>query len=1064
MPIFAFQNRLIDFAIEHSRTTFLILLAIIAFGLLARLSIPIESEPVVEIPKFNISVKHEGISSNDATSLLIAPLEQELRKLENVIAISSTAAKDIGVVSVEYSFDTDTETALGDVRDAVNRARQQFPTTAEEPVVNTESTGDQPILQINLVGLNTPEDILHNAAYALQKRIEVLPDIKHVVIQGAREEYLEILIDPSQLRRYDISSESLLDALARNNRLIPAGTLDSSQGNILLKIPSIVNSEIDLYDLPVRSSGNSVVVLGDIATIERAFKDREVYSHANGNDAISVFVYRRADAHLPNTSHAVKQAVESYRPTLPPSVMVFYSQDLAALVGRQVSELENNLITSVALIMMVILLTLGFRGSLIVGLAIPVVFLFTLLALWLVGLSFNFMVLCGMLMGLGMLVDSVIVVTEDAERMRRDGIFALEAYRRAAHSMVLPVAGSSLTVIVAVLPILFWPESEGELLKYIPIAVVLVLFGAVLYAFIFAPAIGVWLSKKSTAGRVETSTVGDFESVESELQAVSGLKRLYLRLLEVVVKHPFWTLGLIAICVGWIFMYHNHKNLGVILFSENDPQSAHVYVRARGNSSVEEAYSLAKEVEFEILQIPGIENLNLFVSTGSKPGNGLRQHGIQGSAPDLISTFYIEMASAHERVMSGVEILEEIRDRVEPFAGLVIDVVPFQSEIIPPKPIVIRLSSFDQTELESTVWEVLHYLETEIEGLRDFEDTLPRGGLEWKLTVDKAAAALYGVDTLAVGLATQLVTNGVNLGEYKPRDSDESLDIRVRYPNPERDVSSLDELEIVTDQGLVPVSNFVERVAATKSDSIERRNQRYVHTLRVGVDPTKNVSQIVSRIQTGLQTLPLHRNVDIEYLGQAETLEKSLSFYVKGYAIALLLMFILLVLQYDRLYQAIATFFAIVLSTSGVFLGLALMEQPFSAILSGIGMYALAGIVIYNNVVLVATFNASQKVNPGLDDATLVIHTATRRLKPILLTTSAVIFAVLPLATHNSIDLINRSWIYGSSASAYWVPIAQVILFGIVSAAVLTLIATPAMLVIPEKIREFGRNRLSASA
>ena len=1064
MPIFAFQNRLIDFAIEHSRTTFLILLAIIAFGLLARLSIPIEGEPVVEIPKFTISVKHEGISSNDATSLLITPLEQELRKLESVIAITSTAAKDIGIVSVEFSFDTDTETALGDVRDAVNRARPQFPTTAEEPIVNTVSIGDQPILQINLVGLNTPEDVLHSAAYGLQKRLEVLPDIKRVIIQGAREEYLKILINPSQLRRYDISSESLLNAVARNNRLIPAGALDSSQGNILLKIPSIVNSEIDLYDLPVRSVGNSVVVLGDIATIERSYKDREVYSHANGNDAISVFVYRRADAHLPNTAKAVKQVVESYRPTLPPSVMVFYSQDLAALVGRQVSELENNLITSVVLIMMVVLLTLGFRGSLIVGLAIPVVFLFALLALWLVGLSFNFMVLCGMLMGLGMLVDSVIVITEDAERKRRAGKHSLEAYRQAAHGMVLPVAGSSLTVIVAVLPILFWPESEGELLKYIPIAVVLVLFGAVLYAFIFAPAIGVWLSKKSTVDKGNDTPIGDFENVKSEIQAVKGLKRIYLRLLEVVVKHPFLTVGVVAICVGWIFMYHNYKNLGVILFSENDPQSAHVYVRARGNLSVEEAYSLATEVEHEILQIPGIENLNLFVTTGSNLGSGLRQQGLHGSASDVISTFYIEMASAHERVMSGVEILEEIRDRVKPFAGLIVDVVPFQSEIIPPKPIVIRLSSFDQTALESTVWEVLHYLEIEIEGLRDFEDTLPRGGLEWKLTVDKASAALYGVDTLAVGLATQLVTNGVKLGEYKPHDSDDSLDIRLRYPNPDRDVSSLDELEIVTEQGLVPVSNFVERVATTRSESIERRNQRFVHTVRVGVDPTQNVSQVVGRIQSGLQALPLDRNVDIEYLGQAEKLENSLSFYVKGYAIALLLMIILLVLQYDRLYQVVATFFAIVLSTSGVFLGLALMEQPFSAILSGIGLYAIAGIVIYNNVILVAMFNTSQKENPDLDDATLVIHTALRRLKPILLTTCAVIFAVLPLATHNSIDLINRSWIYGSSASAYWVPIAQVILFGIVSAAVLTLIATPAMLVIPAKIRELGRKRLTAAA
>lgn len=1060
MPAFAFQNRLIDFALEHSRTTFLILLATIAFGLLARISIPIESEPVVELPNFTISVKLEGMSSSDATSLIITPLEQELNELDNIVAISSTAAEGLGLVFVEYPYDADLETALGDVREAVNRARQTFPPTALDPSVDTSSTGDQPILQINLVGLNTPEEILHRTAHALRKRIELLPDIKRVAIQGSRDEYLEILIDPSQLRRYDISSENLLNALARNNRLIPAGTLDSSQGNILLKIPSTVKSELDLYDLPVRSDGNSVVVLGDIATIKRVFKDRENYSHANGNDAISIFVYRRADVHLLNTSNAVKQVVEQYRPTLPPSIMAFYSQDLAMLVGRQISELENNLITSVVLIMMVILLALGFRGSLIVGLAIPVVFLFALLALWLVGLSFNFMVLCGMLMGLGMLVDSVIVVTEDAERKRSKGTPAHEAYRQAAQSMVLPVSGSCLTVIVAVLPILFWPGTEGELLKYIPIAVVLVLFGALLYAFIFAPAFGVWLSKKSGTDQHTNTPERGIESIATGTPAVKGLRRIYLLLLELVVKYPFRTVVLIAVGVGGVFMFHNVKHLGVILFNEHDPQSAHVVIRARGNLSVDEAYSLAREVESEILQIPGIENLNMFVSTGANVGEGLRQQYSHGSATDVISTFYIEMSSAHERVMSGVEILDEIRNRVESFAGLVIDVVPFQSEIIPPKPIVIRLSSFDRPKLESSVWEVLHYLETEVDGLRDFEDTLPRGGLEWKLRVDKASAALYGVDTLAVGLGTQLVTKGVKLGEYKPLDSDFSLDIRLRYPNPDRDISSLDDLEIVTDRGLVPISNFVERIATTKSESVERRNQRYVHTVRVGVDPTKNVNQIVNRIKSGLQLVPLDPDVEIRFLGQAETLEKSLSFYIKGYAIALLLMFILLVLQYDRLYQAVATFVAIVLSTSGVFLGLALLEQPFSAILSGIGLYALAGIVIYNNVVLVAKFNVSKKENPHVDDATLVIYAALHRLKPILLTTGAVIFAVLPLATHNSIDLINRSWTYGSSASAYWVPLAQAILFGIVSAAVFSLVATPALLVIPAKVREFSRKRL----
>ena len=488
-------------------------------------------------------------------------------------------------------------------------------------------------------------------------------------------------------------------------------------------------------------------------------------------------------------------------------------------------------------------------------------------------------------------------------------------------------------------------------------------------------------------------------------------------------------------------------------FNENDPTYAQVFVRARGNLDVEEAYRLVAEVEAAVLEVPGIRNLNMFTTTGAGQAQGQRMQYQGGSSADRIGAMFIEMVESSQRDTTGMEVLEEVRRRTERFGGVIIEVRPFESQITAGKPIALQFSSNERERLVPVVERVREYIVNEVEGLRDIEDTLPVPGIEWQLEVDRALAGLYGADVSTVGLATQLVTNGAKLGEYRPDDADDALDIRIRYPTEDRGVNELDDLRIVTRNGPVPLSNFVTRRATPRLDTIQRADQEDIHMIRAGVAPGVLPDAKIREIQSWLDSQTFDSEVDIRFRGTTEEQEESIDFLSKAFSFALLLMFALLVTQFNNIYQSFLIMLAIVLSTAGVFLGLVITNQPFSAILSGVGVVSLAGIVVNNNIVLIDTYNVGRREFPGRDIAELIVLTGLQRLRPVLLTTVTTVIGLLPLASHQSVDFINRKWVSGGELSGYWVPLAQAVVSGLTFATILTLILTPALLVLPSRLK-----------
>jgi len=395
------MNNIIAWAVDRGRTTLSIMALIILAGLYSYAKIPVEADPNIQVPIFIITVLHEGISPEDSERLLVMPMETELRAVEGVKELTAYAAEGSATLVVEFSADFDPDPALIDVREAVDRGKVKIPSTAEEPIVSEVTAADFPILTINFSGEGVSERVLYNTALRVKDELEAIPDIMEANLRGQREEVLEAVIDPARLESFGIDPITLVNNVSQNNRLIPAGALDANQGRFSVKVPGIIEEASDLFAIPVKADGDTVVTLSDVATIRRTFKDRTGYARVNGVPAISIQITKRVNANLIDTVNQARAVVELLRPGFPAGVKVFYTQDQAPDSQQQVDELTGNIGTALALVMTIVVAALGVRSGIIVGLAIPTSFLFSVILLYQIGYSFNFMVMFGMLLGLG---------------------------------------------------------------------------------------------------------------------------------------------------------------------------------------------------------------------------------------------------------------------------------------------------------------------------------------------------------------------------------------------------------------------------------------------------------------------------------------------------------------------------------------------------------------------------------------------------------------------------------------------------------------------------------------
>ena len=1101
--------------LHRPKTVFVLMLFMVIAGIGSYISIPKEAAPDIDVPFFYVSIGQSGISPEDGARLIGQPMETELRGLEGLKEITTISAEGHVGIILEFDISFDKDKALTDVREKVDTAKAKIPSDADEPSVSAFNMALRPTMTVALSG-DVPERALYQLSQRLKDTIEAIPSVREVELSGQRDELLEVIIDTLKMESYNISQSELINALSLNNRLIPAGFLDGGAGRFNIKVPGLLLTEQDVYALPVKQSGEGVVTLGDVATIKRTFKDPTTFTLVNGQPAIALDVIKRIGENVIENNAAVRAVVAEMTKELPSTININYLLDESNNIYEALGSLEASIMTAIFLVMIVVVAALGLRSALLVGLAIPTSFVLGFLTLTVLDMPVNNMIMFGLVLTVGMLVDGAIVMVEYADRKAAEGMEPRAAYIRAAKLMFWPIVSSTATTLAAFLPLLLWPGVSGEFMSYLPITVVVVLSGALLTAMIFLPVTGsilasvfaftarfgeyvlagatalaagllpsllLWdslgplafglallpaflagylgfklfrpvlhYSRIRAAQRYEEkinaakvfSTEGPFQ-----VQLLTGFTRLYATALHFIM-HRWWAstltlMTMFVICLGIAFTF-KYNNAGTQFFVDDEPQQAVFYVSARGNMSAVEALELVAKVDDILIAEPGIKNaVTKAFPVGTRSGG-------RDAPSDLIGSINVELSDYCCRLPAAV-IFENVRQKTAQIAGIKVEARKIEGGPPTGKDIQLQVMSNNYDLAVATTARIRSHLDT-IDGLRDQEDSRPLPGIEWELTIDREQAARYKADIAAVGAMVQLVTNGVRIGDFRPSDAEDEVDIRVRLPKGERTLDMFDELRLRTPLGLIPLSNFVERSPQQKVSSITRRDGLYSLDIKAGVDQNRFlVNDKTKEIQEWLDSQKWPEDVSFKFRGSNEEQKDSQAFLIKAMIGALFLMFLILLTQYNSFYQSILTLSTVVMSMFGVVLGLLITGQKISIIMTGTGVVALAGIVVNNAIVLIDTYNRFRHDGMGHIDAAL--KTCAQRIRPVMLTTITTIAGLIPMATQISFDFFNRITTFGSLESVWWVQLATAVISGLAFSTLLTLIIIPVALILPVHLKVF---------
>jgi multidrug efflux pump len=1049
------MSRFIDYAIGHARLTIATLIFLLSAGLVAYVTIPKEAEPDVRIPIIYVQLSQRGISPEDAERLLLRPVETQLKSVGNVKEMRSTAFEGGGFVLLEFEAGFDSKSALADVRAKVDQAKRDLPRDADAPQVQEVNLSLYPVLVVGLSG-DVPERTLLRIARAAKNAIEQAPGVLSAELRGARDEAVEIILNPMLLSSYGLSLDQLGSITQSFNTLIAAGALEGETGRFAVKVPSLFEKPQDILNIPIVASPKASVRLLDIAQVKPTFKDATSVTRVNGRPAMTIEVSKRTGANLIETVDAVKATVAALQQTWPEAVHVTFTQDKSKIIRQMLGDLQNSVATGVLLVAVVILFALGFRASLFIGIAIPASFLAGVLGLQLAGLTVNIVVLFSLILAVGMLVDDAIIVSEFAERRMAEGMPPREAYSLAAKRMSGPVIAATATRIAAFSPLLFWPGVVGQFMKYLPITLIATLSASLAVALFFTPTLGALLGKAPRADEPGSGRVSGVRTIKWPRWPLALLASAapvphderardrgpYMRTVRLALRYPGTTLALAALLLFAVQVAYGKFGRGVEFFPKVEPDYGQVVVHARGNLSLDEKNRLVGDVEKRVFAFEGLKTV--YTRIGEQP------RGMSELTEDTIGVIQFEFADWRSRAPAH-EIMDAIRAKTADIAGILIEVTAPRAGPPTGKPIQVQLGALDPAELPAAATKVAAVLAARSD-IRDLDDGRPLPGIDWKIEVDKSEAAKYGASVNTVGSAVQLVTNGLKATEYRPVDSDKSVDILVRFPSERRSLDQIDDLRVQTQAGHVPIGNFVQRVPAPRVGYINRVNSNRVMTVSANVAEGVQTAKIQQEIAAELAKTDLGSGVTFKLKGEDEERAKAGAFLLKAFGTAIFLIFAILLAQFNKLTSVGLVLTAVVLSTFGVLLGLLVMGQPFGVVMTGIGVIANAGVIVNNNIVLIDTYDRLRREGVAAYDA--IIETCRERARPVVLTAVTAILGVLPIAFGMNIEFLSREITLGAPATQWWINLSTAIVFGLGFATMLTLIVTPAALMVIANLRE----------
>ena len=1033
---------MVDFIVKvlrMPRVVLTIMVVMLGAGIAAYVSLPKESFPAIDVPYLYVSISQTGVSPRDAENLLAKPAEEELATLPGLQNISSTSTTGHASVFLEFDINTDKDQALADTRARMDALRSKLPDEANDPVVAEIDLVGMPIISVAVYG-SAPEKELVRRAEDLQDALEGIAEVREAVLSGARDEILEVRIDLLRLEAYGLTASQLFDALAKNNMVVAGGTLNTGQGSFNIEVPGLITTAQDVFELPLKTDGNTVVTFGDVATITRTLADATDYTTVNGSPALILGVSKKLGTNIIDVSDKVRAATEELAKDWPAGVHYSFFLDQAETTTSLFRSLEAAVLTAVALVLITCVATLGVRPAIMIGMSIPLSFMMAFLVAQSLGMTINMMVMFGLVIAVGVLVDDPVVVVEYAERKLQEGVSKKEAFILAVRKMFVPVVGATATTLGAFVPLLFWPGIIGKFMSYLPMIVIIVMIASLISALIFMPVIGSVIASTHVDEKEKEAADIVMYADKFDSKKVRGLTGIYVRTLEHLLHWPLPTLAVgFAIIIG-IFVTYATNPTGTEAFPASEPEFATVAVVGRGNYSPEEIRDMMSDIGDEIMQVQGIQDVIMqFGSTGA----------FSTMPPDTIGNFQLQLVNYNNRVKAA-EIFANIRERMKGFAGLDIQVLGAENGPPAGKDINLRVESTNYDDLVPVVTAIHDHLASWPEVV-DLEDGRPSPGIDWQVTIDRNEAGKYGIGVRELAPYVQLVTSGVNLGTYRDAETGKELDIKVRLPEDERTFDALDSMRIATAQGMIPVSNFIERTAVPKVANISRRNQVYqmpVAAGLVGLPEGVYAADKVAELQTWIDSQNFPETVSVAFGGAEEQMGDANAFIAQAMVAALVLISFVLLLEYNRFYQVFVTLMTVVMSMAGVLLGMLATGMSFSAIMTGLGIVALAGIVVKNGIVLIDTYNDYNR-HQGVEPVKAMLLTAAQRVRPVLLTAFLTALGVIPMWANVEFDFIRREIVVGGIAGSWFTHLSAALVSGLFFSTALTLVMVPVMITAP---------------
>ncbi len=1029
-----------NYAIKFRVAVYVLAVVLIMAGVGNYLSLPREGAPDITIPFVFVSSFYEGTAPSEMEKLVTIPLEKSLNTVESIKEIRSTTRESVSSIAIEFVAGEDIDMARQRVKDKVDLAKPDLPADLDEPVVYAFNfSSDSPIFIFALSG-NLDEARLKNTAEELESEIERLTGVKEVGIAGTREREIRVEFDLGRLAAYDLPTDLVLARIAAENRTVSAGNIEMDGNRFQVRVPGEFAVATHLRDILLAERDGQAIFLRDVATVSDAYKDIESLSRLNGTPCVSLSVKKRSGENSVALIGEIKAILARFN--LPAGVAMTVVMDQSDYVSMMIGELENNIASGFLLVVAVLLVFMGARNSIFVGLAIPFSMLVAFTAMAMMGFSLNMIVLFSLVLSVGMLVDNAIVIVENTYRIHNEGVSRMEAARRGAAEVAWPVITSTLTTLAAFAPLLFWPDIMGQFMGFMPRTLIVTLTASLFVAIVVNPAVcSAFIKRGGGAAR------GDGQPRRSH-----PILTYYERFLRAAIAHR-WAVVLIAVCglVVTVQIYARHGR-GIELFPDTDPRNATIDVRLPQGASIERTDAIMRTIE---AKLPKYGDIKFFLTT---VGGTVGTHMAQTSGTHM-GQIYIEFKEMSLRSTNSTELVAVIRKDVGVMPGAEIKVD--KQEEGPPTgaPVSIEVSGDDFDTLSEATARIVRAIET-TPGLVDLQDDFEEALPELRATVDRQRAALFGLDTAGVGNFLRTAIYGSESSKFRA-DEDE-FDITVRLPLDQRDTADvLSALQIpVPGGGSVPLTTVATVTYEGGLGAITRKNQKRVITIS-GNNQGRGVDKILEDIRPRVDKVSLPRGYSVSYAGENKDMIESGAFLKRAFLIALGLILTVLVLQFNSVVLPVIIVTSVILSIAGVLWGLLICGMRFGVIMTGLGVISLAGIVVNNAIVLVDCIRQREEEGLSLVDA--AVAAGRLRLRPVLLTALTTVLGLIPMAVGYSLEI--HTWppriVAGAESSAWWAPMAVAVIFGLSVATVLTLVLIPVMYTIAGHARARLARRFS---